>query len=98
MTDLIANLFVDVHPSKTKLSLFLDCNCFIIASTVTDHSLQQILLRAGVDSSASSLCNAAYVPFALGLRLYCMEHELKLILTLCTDSRYFSKFQKIQSP
>jgi len=57
MTDVIANLFVDVHPSKAKPTLFVDGNCFLIASTVSVHSLRQILLRVRADGNTNSLHN-----------------------------------------
>jgi len=60
MTDVIANLFVDVYPSQAKLTLFLDGNCFLIASTVSEYSLRQRLLRVLADGSTSSLRNALY--------------------------------------
>jgi hypothetical protein len=60
MTDVIPNLFVDVHPSKAKLTLFLDSNWFLIVSTVSVYSLQQILLRVLPDSNTNSLLNALH--------------------------------------
>jgi hypothetical protein len=60
MRDHIANVFVDVHPSKAKLTVFLDGNCFLIASTVSVYSLQQILLRVLADGNTKSLCNPLY--------------------------------------
>jgi hypothetical protein len=60
MTDVIASLFVDVHPSKVKLTLFRIGNCFLIASTVSAYSLQQMLLRVVADGRTRSLCNALY--------------------------------------
>jgi len=60
MTNIIANLFVDVHPSKAKLTLFLDGNCFLIAFTVSVYSLRQILLRVLADGYTKSLHNALY--------------------------------------
>ena len=51
MTEFIDNLFVDVHPSKAKVALFLDGNCFLIASTVSVYFLQQILLRVLADGN-----------------------------------------------
>ena len=56
----MANLFVDVHPSKTKLTLFRTGNCFLIASSVSAYSLQQMLLRVIADGSTRSSCNAWY--------------------------------------
>ena len=35
MTDIKASLFVDIHPSKAKLTLYCDGNNFLIASTVS---------------------------------------------------------------
>jgi len=60
MTDFMVSLFIDVHPSNAKLTLFCDSNGFFIASKVSDYSLQQILLRVMVDSSTGPLCNAVY--------------------------------------
>ena len=60
MSDVIANLFVNVHPSNATLTLFLDSNCFLVASTVSMYSLWQILLRVLGDSNTNSLCNAFY--------------------------------------
>ena len=60
MTDDIANLIVDVQRSKAKLTLFLDGNCLLIASTVSVYSLRQILLRVLVDGNTNLLCNALY--------------------------------------
>ena len=60
MTNIIADLFVNVHPSKAKLSLFLDGSCFLIASTVSVYSLWQILLRVLADGNTNSLRNEWY--------------------------------------
>jgi len=60
MTDIIANLFVDVHPSKARLTLFRTGNCFLIASTVSAYSLRGLLLRVVADSSIRSSRNALY--------------------------------------
>jgi len=60
MTDGIANLFVDVHLSKVKLTLFLDGSCFLSASTISVYSLRQILLRVLADGNTNSLCNVFY--------------------------------------
>jgi len=60
MTDVMAILFVDVHQSIAKLTFFWDGNCLLIASTVSDYFVQQILLRVVVDGSIWSLCNALY--------------------------------------
>jgi len=58
MTDIMASLFVTVHPSKDKLTLFCDGNCFLIASTVSAYSLRQMLLRVVADGSTKSSRNA----------------------------------------
>jgi hypothetical protein len=60
MTNVTANLFVDVHPSKAKLTSFLDGNCFLIASTVSVYSLRPILLRVQAAGTTNSLRNALY--------------------------------------
>ena len=60
MTKVVINLFVDVHPSKAKLTLSVDGNCFLIASTVSVYSLWQILLRVLADGNTDSLRNALY--------------------------------------
>jgi len=44
MTNFMDNLFVDVHLSEAQLTLFLDGNCYLIASTVSVYSLPQMFL------------------------------------------------------
>jgi len=56
----MVNLFVDVHPSKAQLTLFRNCNCFLIASTGSVYSLRQMLLRVVADGSTRSWRNAFY--------------------------------------
>jgi len=58
MTDVMASLLVHDHPSKAKLTLFNDGICFLIASTVSAYTLQQMLLRVEADGSTKSLRNA----------------------------------------
>jgi len=60
MTNVMANLFIDVHLSNAKLTWFLDGNCFLIVSTVSVYSLRQMLLRVLADGSTSFFCNALY--------------------------------------
>ena len=60
MTDVMGNLFVDVHPSKAKLTLFRNGKCFLIASTVSAYSLRQMLLRVVADGSTGSSRNDSY--------------------------------------
>ena len=56
----MACLFVYVHPSKAKLTIFLDTNWFLIASTVSVYSLPQMLLSVLADLSTNSLGNVLY--------------------------------------
>jgi len=60
MTDVMANLFVDVHRSKAKQTSFRNGNCFLIASTVSAYSLWQMLLRVVADGSTRSSRDALY--------------------------------------
>jgi hypothetical protein len=60
MTHIMATMFVDVHPSEAKLTVFRDGNCFLIASTVSPYSIQQMLLRVAADGSNILSCNALY--------------------------------------
>jgi len=60
MPNVIANSFVDVHLSKAKLTLFLDGNCFLIATTVSVYSIRQILIRVLAYGNSKSLRNALY--------------------------------------
>jgi len=100
MTDVIPNLFVDVHPSKGKLTLFLDGSCFLIASTGSGYSLQQVLLRVLADSNTRLLCNALYdhcnlrldiVTGGVGRRWYgCCRTELEVRIE-GQESEYLSK-------
>ena len=77
MSDVMANLFVDVHPSKAKLTLFHSGNCFLIAFTVSAYSLRQMLLRVIVDGSTRSSHNALYdrhsSRFDIGFNGICAE-------------------------
>jgi len=57
MTDVMASLFVDIHPSKAKLTLFHIGNCFLISSTVSAYSLGQMLLRVVADGRTRSSRN-----------------------------------------
>jgi len=54
MTDVMAGLIVDIHPSKAELTLFHDRNWLLIASTVSAYSLRQMLLRVIADGSTRS--------------------------------------------
>jgi len=56
----MAGLIVDVHPFKAKLTLISDGTCFLIPSTVSAYSLQQMSLRVAVDGSTRSSRNALY--------------------------------------
>jgi len=60
MNDVMANLFVDVHPSSAKLTVFLDGNCFLIASTASEYSLRQMLLKVLADGRMRLLCTVLY--------------------------------------
>jgi len=60
MTDVMASLSVDVHPSKVKLTIFRNGNCFLIASTVSAYSLRQMILRVVADGRTASLRNVLY--------------------------------------
>jgi len=53
----MASLFIDVHLSNAKLTVFCDSNCFIIVSTVNEYSLQKMLLRVVAGGSTRSLRN-----------------------------------------
>jgi len=60
MTDVMASLFVEVHSSKAKLTLFRNGNCFLIASTLSAYSLRQLLLRVVADGRTRWSRNAFY--------------------------------------
>jgi hypothetical protein len=60
MTDVMASMFVDIHPFIAKLTLFCNANCVIIASTVSAYSFQQMLLRVVADGRTWSSRNALY--------------------------------------
>jgi hypothetical protein len=60
MTDVIANLFVDVHPSYGKITVFLNGNCFSIESTDSGYSISQMLLKVLTDGSTGSPGDALY--------------------------------------
>ena len=56
----MANVFIDTHLSKDKLTLFVDGNYFIIGCTVSEYSLWQKLLRMLVNGTTRLLENALY--------------------------------------
>jgi len=60
MTDVMANMVVDVHSADAKQTLFRDSNCFLIESTVNGYSLWQMWLKVVVYSSGRSLCDDLY--------------------------------------
>jgi len=60
MIDVMASLFVHVHPAKAKLTLFRISNCFLIASTVSAYSLRGMLLRVVADGRTRSSRNELY--------------------------------------
>jgi len=60
MNDVMANVFLDVHPFKVKLTLFCDGAGFLIASIVSAYFLQQMLLSVVADGSTRLLGNALY--------------------------------------
>ena len=54
----MANLYVDIHLSKSTLALFVESNCFLIASTASEYSLRQMLMTVPADVSTSKIHNA----------------------------------------
>jgi len=60
MTEVMANVFVDVHPSTPKVTLFRDGNYFLFVSTVSAYSLRQMLMRVVADDRTRSSRNALY--------------------------------------
>jgi len=60
MTDIRAMFFVDGHLSAAKLTNFLDGNCILIASTVSEYSIWPILARVMANGSTNSLHNMLY--------------------------------------
>jgi len=60
MTDVMASLFLEVHPSKAELTLFRNSNCLVNASTVSAYALRQMLLMVIADGRTRSSRNAFY--------------------------------------
>jgi hypothetical protein len=56
----MVNFFLDVHPSTAILTLFLDGHCFSIASTVTDYSIWQMLVKESVHDTTDVLRKVLY--------------------------------------
>jgi len=98
MTDIIANLFVDVHPSKAKQTLFLVGNCFLIASTVSEYSLRKMLLRVLDDGSTSSLRNALYNRRSSRFDIAFHGISAEQILTSGSDFKCLGESWRLQSP
>jgi len=98
MTDVIANLFLDVHQSKAKLSIFLDGNCFVIASTVSVYFLQQMLLSGWLTVTPTRFIMHYMNVVAQGLISPFMECELRQIPAWVSDSRCHGEIQQFESP
>jgi len=60
MSYVITSLFIDVHPSNVKITVFRHRNCIITASTVNKYSLGQLLSRVVADGRRWSLHNGLY--------------------------------------
>jgi len=60
MTEDMARLFVDVHPSSTELTLYPHGNSFLIALMVIEYSIQYMLRWVVAEGSTRSLHNALY--------------------------------------
>jgi hypothetical protein len=77
MPDVMASVFIDVHPSKAQLTLFRTGNCFLVTYTVSANSRQHMLLRVIADSRTRSSGNAVYncqsSRFDIALRAVCAE-------------------------
>jgi hypothetical protein len=61
MTDVIVNLFVDVHLYKANLTLFRTSNGLLIAFSASEYSLQQMLPTVVADNSTRSSGNAVFL-------------------------------------
>jgi hypothetical protein len=60
MTNIMASLLVDLHPSKFKLTVYHDGNFVFIPSTVSGYCLLQMFLKIVVGGSTSLQRDAAY--------------------------------------
>jgi len=60
MTDTVTSLFIDSQPAKANPTWFIDVNCFMIAYTVSQYMLWQMLLRVLEGGRTSLLRNALY--------------------------------------
>jgi len=60
MSDVMASLLGHVHLCRAELNLFHNGNGFLIASTVSAYSLQQMLLMVGADNSTRSARKALF--------------------------------------
>jgi len=98
MTDIMASLFVDIHPSYANLTLFVDGNCFLIAFTICDYFLLQVLPRELADSSTNYFVIHYMIVTALCLLQHSMESETKQILTRGSESRCLGEIEHLQSP
>jgi hypothetical protein len=56
----MTNVCVDVQLSIAKLTLFLDSNCFLIESTVSNCYPRQMLLSVLADECNNSIRNGLY--------------------------------------
>jgi len=94
----MAHSFVDLLPSEAKLNIFLDGNCFLIASTVTEYFLQQILVRVLADGSIRLLCNAFYDRRSSMFDVVLDGIWAETILTWGSNARCLGEIEQLQSP
>jgi hypothetical protein len=97
MTDVMMNLFIDVHLSEAILTVFVDGNCFQNESTISVYSLRQILLRVRGDSSKHSHLNALYDCCNLGLIQCSRRSKLEQVQKWGSHSKVLDKIWQFQS-
>jgi len=98
MSDVTPDLFILVHPSKAKLSWFLDRNFFLIASIVSAFSPGKCCSECW--QMVAPTCSVMYymTDIVLGLLSSFMEYEPKQIQTWGCDSRCLGEVWQFESP
>ena len=92
MTYIMTSLIVDHNPSKAKLSLLLDGNCFVFASNVSVYPLRQMslsVLAAGCNMQQWHVTHGrvtAILYSRLAMRLRSLAIVLPIYIYICCHS------------
>jgi len=94
----MASLFLDVHPSKAELTIFLYGNCVLTASNVSGYSFWYMLLWVQADGSTACYALHYETVVALDLRSCFIEYEPIHIVTWGSNCACLGEILQVESP